>query len=72
MNYIDEFELGETSEPEKWIRLIEDFPAAWNAPGPAIAIIPPGHADRMKALGLAFEIIHQDPRRMAIRKISPP
>ena len=72
VNYIDEFELGETSEPEKWIRLIEDFPAAWNAPGPAIAIIPPGHADRMKALGLAFEIIHQDPRRMAIRKISPP
>lgn len=71
VNYIDEFELGETSEPEKWIKLIEDFPAAWNAPGPAIAIIPPDHADRMKALGLAFKIIHQDPRRMAIQKISP-
>ena len=72
VNYVDEFELGETSEPEKWIKRLEDFSAVWKAPGPAIAIIPPDHADKMKTLGLAFEVIHQDPRRMAIRKISTP
>ena len=72
VNYIDEFELGETSEPAKWIKHLEDFPAAWNAPGPAIAIIHPGAIEQMKALGLTFDIIHQDPRRVAIRKISAP
>ena len=70
VNYVDEFELGEISEPEKWIKRLEDFPAVWNAPGPAIAIIPPDHAGNMKKLGLVFEVIHQDPRRMAIRKMS--
>ncbi|MEP7156905.1 MAG: glycosyltransferase family 39 protein [Betaproteobacteria bacterium] len=68
VNYIDEFETGENSEPEKWIKRLEDFATAWNAPGDAIAIIGPGQAEKMKSLGLTFEIIHQDPRRMAIRK----
>ena len=68
VNYIDEFELGETSEPDKWIKQLDDFPAAWNAPGPAIAIIQPDQVDKMKALGLSFEIIHLDPRRVAIQK----
>ncbi len=72
VNYTDEFELGETSEPDKWIRRTEDFPLSWNAPGPAIAIIQPGHIEKMQALGLSFEIIHQDPRRVAIRKQPPP
>jgi len=71
VNYVDEFELGESSEPGKWISRIEDFPAAWSAPGPVIAIIQPGHLNKIKALGLDFEIIHQDPRRIAIRKLSP-
>lgn len=69
VNYVDEFELGEMSEPDKWIKRLEDFPAAWNTPGPAIAIIQPGHLDRMKTLGISFEIIHQDPRRIAIQKL---
>ena len=68
VNYVDEFELGENSEPEKWIKRLEDFPAAWNAPGNAIAIIGPDQAGKMKSLGLSFDIIHQDPKRIAIRK----
>lgn len=70
VNYIDEFELGEKSEPDKWIPRLEDFPAAWNAPGPAIAIILPGAIEKMKSMNLPFEIIHKDPRRIAIRKPS--
>ncbi len=72
VNYVDEFELGETREPGNWIKRLEDFPAAWNAGGPAIAIIQPGDVEKMKLLGLSFEIIHQDPRRVAIRKLSTP
>lgn len=41
-------------------------------PREAVAIIQPFRLDEMKALGLAFTIIHQDPRRMALKKIPAP
>ena len=68
VDYIDEFEMGQQSEPQKWIPQLSAFPAAWNAPGAAIAIIPPADTDKMRALGLAFDVIHSDPRRVAIKK----
>ena len=68
VDYVDEFEMGQKSEPQKWIEKASDFPAAWNAPGPAIAIIPPGNVDKMRALGITFDVIHMDPRRAAIKK----
>lgn len=68
VEYVDEFEMGQKREPEKFIANLKDFPAAWNAPGAAIAIIQPNAMDEMKAIGLDFDIIHQDPRRAAIKK----
>jgi 4-amino-4-deoxy-L-arabinose transferase-like glycosyltransferase len=68
VEYVDEFEMGQKREPEKFIADLKDFPAAWNAPGAAIAIIQPNAIDEMKALGLDFDVIHQDPRRVAIKK----
>ena len=68
VDYVDEFEMGQNSEPEKWIAKLTDFPAAWNAPGAAIAIIPPGDVDKIRALGIDFDVIHTDPRRAAIMK----
>jgi 4-amino-4-deoxy-L-arabinose transferase-like glycosyltransferase len=68
VEYVDEFEMGEKSEPERYMAKVDDFPAAWNAPGPAIAIIHPQHLDKIRALGLSFDIIHQDPRRIALKK----
>jgi 4-amino-4-deoxy-L-arabinose transferase-like glycosyltransferase len=68
VEYVDEFEMGQKREPEKFIANLKDFPAAWNAPGAAIAIIQPNAMDEMKALGLDFDVIHQDPRRAAIKK----
>ena len=68
VNYLDEFEMGQKSEPQKSIAKLSDFPAAWNAPGAAIAIIPPGNVDKMRALGIEFDVIHFDPRRAAIKK----
>jgi hypothetical protein len=68
VDYVDEFEMGQKREPQLWIPKREDFASAWNAPGNAIAIIPPLDVDKMRALGIAFEVIHMDPRRAAIKK----
>ncbi len=69
VDYLDEFETGLKAEPEKSIARLADLPAAWNAPGDAVAIIQPARLDDFKALGLAFTVIHQDPRRLALKKI---
>ena len=68
VDYVDEFQMGQRLEPQKWIPKTSEFAAAWNASGPAIAIIPHGDVDKMRALGLSFDLIHKDPRRAAIKK----
>lgn len=69
VDYVDEFEMGQKAEPQKFIARLADFPAAWSAPGPAIAIIQPGDIEAIRALGLAFDVIHKDAKRIAIKKI---
>lgn len=68
VEYVDEFELGQKQEPQKYIPSVTQLPPLWNAPGPAIALIQPTGADELRALGMAFEVIHRDPRRAAIYK----
>jgi 4-amino-4-deoxy-L-arabinose transferase-like glycosyltransferase len=71
VEYVDEFEMGQIAEPQKFIAKLADFPAAWNAAGPAIAIIQPGEIEAIRALGINFDVIHQDAKRVAIKKIEP-
>ena len=68
VDYVDEFEMGQKSEPGRNIARLADFPAAWNQVGPVIAIIPPQDVDKMRELGLDFAVIHESPRRFAIMK----
>jgi 4-amino-4-deoxy-L-arabinose transferase-like glycosyltransferase len=68
VNYVDEFEMGQKSEPGRDIPRLEAFPAEWQKPGPVIAIIPPQDVDKMRGMGLDFEVIHESPRRFAIMK----
>ncbi len=68
VDYVDEFDMGQKLEPQKWIPKTSDFVAAWNAPGPAMAIIPHGDVDKIRGLGIDFDVIHKDPRRVAIKK----
>lgn len=68
VDYVDEFEMGQKSEPGRSIARLEDFPSVWKQPGPVIAIIPPQDIDKMRGLGLEFEVIHESPRRFAIMK----
>jgi len=71
VDYVDEFQTGQKAEPEKYIAAIKNLPAAWSMPGPAIAIIQPDLVNELKALGINFEIIYQDQRRIAIQKTEP-
>ncbi len=68
VDYYDEFLLGIEQEPEKVIAKIKDFPADWLKPGPAMAIIQPDLYEQLKSEGLPMERIHQDARRVAIKK----
>ena len=71
MDYVDEFQTGQNAEPAKHIAALKDLPAAWSMAGPAIAIIQPDAVNDMKSLGINFEIIYKDARRIAIRKPEP-
>jgi 4-amino-4-deoxy-L-arabinose transferase-like glycosyltransferase len=71
VDYVDEFELGQKQEPARYLPNLQALLPSWNAPGPAIAIIQPGDIDELRAAGFAFDIVHQDPRRIAIKKKSP-
>ncbi len=71
VDYVDEFEMGQKAEPAKHIASIKDLPAAWSMAGPAIAIIQPDAVNDLKTMGINFEIIYQDARRIAIKKTEP-
>ena len=68
VNYVDEFETGQKAEPSCCIARLEDFPVAWLRPGDALAIMQPGAYEKLKALGLPMQVLHDDPRRVLVRK----
>jgi 4-amino-4-deoxy-L-arabinose transferase-like glycosyltransferase len=68
VNYVDEFETGQKAEPACCIARLEDFPPEWLRPGDALAIMQPGAFEKMKALGLPMQVLHDDPRRVLVRK----
>jgi 4-amino-4-deoxy-L-arabinose transferase-like glycosyltransferase len=68
VNYVDEFETGQKAEPRAWIPRLEDFPAEWQRPGGALAIMQPGAYEKLKASGLPMQVLHDDPRRVLVRK----
>jgi hypothetical protein len=68
VEYVDEFEMGLKNEPGKAIASLEDFPAEWVRPGDALAIMQPDLLERFRAQGLPMQVLHQDPRRVLVRK----
>jgi 4-amino-4-deoxy-L-arabinose transferase-like glycosyltransferase len=68
VDYVDEFETGQKAEPACCIARLEDFAAEWLRPGEALAIMQPGAFEKLKALGLPMQVIHDDPRRVLVRK----
>jgi len=68
VDYVDEFELGLRSEPGLAHATLDAFRADWVRPGDAIAIMRPGIFPTLRAQGLPMQILHDDPRRMLVRK----
>jgi 4-amino-4-deoxy-L-arabinose transferase-like glycosyltransferase len=68
VNYVDEFATGQKAEPGAWIEDIGRFPAEWQRPGEALAIMQPGAFEKLKAAGLPMQVLHEDPRRVLVRK----
>jgi len=68
VDYRDEFALGIRSEPGKIVETVAQFPAQWQRPGEALAIMQPDLYEKLKAQGLPMQLLHADSRRVLVRK----
>ncbi|APV50667.1 hypothetical protein BWI17_13805 [Betaproteobacteria bacterium GR16-43] len=69
VNYVDEFALGQASEPRRSLPTVAAFVEDWKRPGSAVAIMQPGLLEEvLKPAGLAMILIHADERRVVVRK----
>lgn len=64
----DELEFGLQQEPEKWVRLPEDFVKRWNSDRDAFAIMSLEVYDHYVKLGLPMTEIARDDRNIIVRK----
>ena len=60
--------MGLKAEPELRIAKLADFAAQWLRPGEALAIMQPDTYESLRAQGLPMQLLHQDPRRVLVRK----
>jgi 4-amino-4-deoxy-L-arabinose transferase-like glycosyltransferase len=67
-DYEDEFQLGMRSDPDRVVETLAEFPEHWLRPGEALAIMHPKSFEELKALGLPMQVVHDDPRRILVRK----
>jgi len=68
VNYLDEFEPGLRSEPAKAIARVARWTDEWQQPGEALAIMQPDLFEKLRAQGLPMQVLHQDPKRVLVRK----
>ena len=66
--YVDEFETGIKAQPGIALERLEDFAPEWLRPGDAVAIIQPGVFEDLRRQGLPMAVVHQDPKRVLVRK----
>jgi 4-amino-4-deoxy-L-arabinose transferase-like glycosyltransferase len=68
VDYYDEFEMGLKSEPGRSLASVDEFRADWLRPGDAMAIMQPGTFETLRKDGLPMQVLHEDPRRVLVRK----
>ena len=68
VNYRDEFETGLEAEPGLALWETDEFEDEWQRPGDALAIMQPGTYEKFRRLGLPMQVLHEDPRRVLVRK----
>jgi hypothetical protein len=67
VGYGDEFTMGLRSDPALQLPLGE-FPAEWQRPGDALAIMHPETYRSLRSGGLPMQVLYDDPRRILVRK----
>ena len=65
---IDDYEPARSVGNRLYARLHNDILSGLLRPGEALAIMQPGAFEKMKALGLPMQVLHDDPRRVLVRK----
>lgn len=68
VDYGDEFELGFAAEPGSHIVHWSDLVPEWERPGDAVAIMQPEIYAKFRAMGLPMKVLHEDSRRVLVRK----
>jgi hypothetical protein len=68
VDYFDEFDTGLKAEPQLHHATLGEFIGDWLRPGGALAIMQPGTYETLQYLGLPMQPIHEDPRRVLVRK----
>ena len=68
VDYVDEFALGQAVEPGLGFRTIEAFRRDWLRDGDALAIMQAGIYEELHTGGLPMKLLHEDPRRVLVRK----
>ncbi|HEY1058178.1 MAG TPA: glycosyltransferase family 39 protein [Limnobacter sp.] len=66
--YVDEFQFGETAEPQRWIPTLEAFKQRWLATPKAMAMTSPEVYKTLLALQVPMRVIYRDPRRLVVMK----
>ena len=68
VDYMDEFELGEKAEPQRWIPTVDGFVPRWMAANKALAMMGTDTYTELKQRGLPMKVVYQDPRRLVVAK----
>ena len=68
VDYRDEFEFGETHEPDRWLPSLEAFTARWLASPRAVAYMEPATHALLLQQGLPMRAVYQDDRRVLVVK----
>ena len=68
VDYRDEFEFGQTHEPERWIPTLDAFIERWMREPRAAAYLEKDTLDELRRRGVPMQVIYEDPRRLMVVK----
>jgi len=68
VDYVDEFELGENTEPSRWIPSLEGFVVRWNAAPRAMAMMQDDTYETLQKEGVPMRVVYRDTRHLVVSK----
>lgn len=68
VEYVDEFDLGERAEPQRWIHTIDAFIPRWQAAPRALAMMEPGTFNELSQRGVPMKVVYRDVRHLMVSK----